>query len=251
MQLEANDLGDQHAHRLAEHRGFGLDAANAPAEYAEPVDHGGVRIGADERVAVGFAGLFIYEDRLAEVLEVHLMADARSRRDDAEVLEGVLTPAKEDVALHVALELEVGVDEERGVGTVLVHLNRVVDDEVDRLEWVDQLRVAAELREGIAHGGEVDDGGYAGEVLQQDARGPEGNLLLHLCLDVPGRHGFNVGLLDEGAVLVAEQVLEENLEAEWQAGSVAPGSVVYRVEAVDRVRLARDVERRAALEGIQ
>ena len=33
-------------------RGFGLDAAHAPAQHAEAVDHGGVRVGADERVGV-------------------------------------------------------------------------------------------------------------------------------------------------------------------------------------------------------
>ena len=37
-------------HRLAQHRGFGLDAAHAPPQDAEPVDHRRVRVGAHERV---------------------------------------------------------------------------------------------------------------------------------------------------------------------------------------------------------
>ena len=53
VQLEADDLRDQHRHRLAEHRRLGLDAADAPAEHAEAVDHRRVRVGADERVGVG------------------------------------------------------------------------------------------------------------------------------------------------------------------------------------------------------
>ena len=52
-QLEAEHRRDQHAHRLAEHRRLRLDAADAPAEHAEPVDHRGVRVGADQRVRVG------------------------------------------------------------------------------------------------------------------------------------------------------------------------------------------------------
>ena len=52
-QLEADDLGDQHRDRLAEHRGLGLDAADAPAEHGEAVDHGGVAVGADQRVGIG------------------------------------------------------------------------------------------------------------------------------------------------------------------------------------------------------
>ena len=49
-EAEADDLGDEHGDGLAEHGRFGLDAADAPAEHAEAVDHGGVGVGADEGV---------------------------------------------------------------------------------------------------------------------------------------------------------------------------------------------------------
>ena len=52
-ELEADDLRDEHGDGLAEHGGLGLDAADAPAENAEAVDHGGVGVGADERVGIG------------------------------------------------------------------------------------------------------------------------------------------------------------------------------------------------------
>src|SRR3546814_3283581 len=52
-ELEADDLGDQYRHRLAEHRGLRLDPADAPAEHAEAVDHRRVAVGADERVGIG------------------------------------------------------------------------------------------------------------------------------------------------------------------------------------------------------
>ena len=52
-ELEADDLRDEHGDRLAEHGGLRLDAAHAPAEDGEAVDHGGVRIGADEGVRIG------------------------------------------------------------------------------------------------------------------------------------------------------------------------------------------------------
>src|SRR3546814_2967747 len=42
-ELEADDLRDQHRRRLAQHGGFGLDAAHAPAEHADAVDHRGMR----------------------------------------------------------------------------------------------------------------------------------------------------------------------------------------------------------------
>ena len=54
-QLEADDLRDEHRDGLAEHGRLGLDAADAPAEHAEAVDHGGVRVGADAGVGVGLS----------------------------------------------------------------------------------------------------------------------------------------------------------------------------------------------------
>ena len=58
VQLEADDFRDEHRHRLAEHRRFGFDAADAPAEHAEAVDHRRVRVGADERVGIRDASPF-------------------------------------------------------------------------------------------------------------------------------------------------------------------------------------------------
>ena len=52
-QLEADDLGDQHRDRLAQHGCLGLDPAHTPAQDADPIDHGGVRIGADTGVEIG------------------------------------------------------------------------------------------------------------------------------------------------------------------------------------------------------
>ena len=49
-ELEADDLRDQHRHGLAEHRRLGLDAADAPTEDPEPVDHRRVRVRPDQRV---------------------------------------------------------------------------------------------------------------------------------------------------------------------------------------------------------
>ena len=51
-ELDADDARQQHRQRLAEHRGFGLDAADAPTEHAETVHHRRVRVGADERVGI-------------------------------------------------------------------------------------------------------------------------------------------------------------------------------------------------------
>ena len=45
-EAHAHHLRDHHGDRLAEHGGLGLDAAHAPAEDGQAVDHGGVAVGA-------------------------------------------------------------------------------------------------------------------------------------------------------------------------------------------------------------
>ena len=90
-ELEADDLRNQHRHRFAEHRRLRLDAADAPAEHAEPVDHRRVRIRADERVRESLAVARL--DHARQELEVDLMDDAGVRRHDLEVVEGRLSPA--------------------------------------------------------------------------------------------------------------------------------------------------------------
>jgi predicted adenylyl cyclase CyaB len=131
-----------------------------------------VRVGAHERVAVGerLAVLLHAEHHLREVLEVHLVADARARRHHAEVAERRLAPLEELVALGVALELLLHVDQRRGLGAVFVDLHGVVDDQIHRLQRVDARGIAAELHDRVAHGGQVDHARHAGEVLQQHAR---------------------------------------------------------------------------------
>jgi hypothetical protein len=51
-EINADDFRDEEGDRLAEHAGLRLDAAHAPADDAEAVDHGGVRVGADEGVRI-------------------------------------------------------------------------------------------------------------------------------------------------------------------------------------------------------
>jgi len=70
-----------------------------------------MRVGPDQRVRVGQRSTIhgLAENDPGEILEVDLMDDARIGRDDAEVVERFLAPAKEGVALAIAAELEGGV----------------------------------------------------------------------------------------------------------------------------------------------
>ena len=232
-EAEADDLRHEHRQRLAEHRGLGLDAADAPAEHAEPVDHRRVRVGADERVGERHAVARLDDAR--EVLEVDLVHDARVRRHDLEVVERALAPAEECVALLVALELELDVASDRESRRELVDLHRVVDHELDRDQRIDLRRVAVLVAHRVSHRGEIDDAWHAGEVLEQHAGGRERDLLRRLG---GGDPAGDRGDLRVGAV--AEDVLEQDPQRVRQPGDVGGG--LERIEPVDRIRLVFRLE---------
>ncbi len=201
--------------RLAEHRRFSFDAADAPAENGQAVDHRRVAVGADERIRISdgrAVGHLVGPDGLGEIFEVDLVADAGAGRHDAEVLEGALAPLQEVVALAVAGVFQRDVVGEGFRRAKLVDDDRVVDDEIDRNERIDLGRIAAEFRHAIAHCGEIDNGWDAGEVLHQHACGAEADFFFGFALVVePFGHGHDVGLIDRAVVLVAKEVFEENL----------------------------------------
>ena len=250
-ELEAHHLRNQHRGRLAEHRGLGLDPADAPAEHADAVDHRGVAVGAEHGVREGehFAVDFTRHHDAGEIFQVDLMDDAGIGRHDLEVLQGGLAPAQEAVTLHVALELDLAVEVQRVRAAIHVDLHRMVDHQFRRNERVDQLRVATELGHGIAHRGEVDHARHAGEVLQHHAGRHEGDLGVGLGGGLPRCNRFDVVRSDRHpAVLAAQQVLQQDLHAEGQAGQVEALSELRQAEI--GIRRAIDVELRAGGEGV-
>ncbi len=214
-ELEADDLGHEHRHRLAQHGGLGLDSADPPSQHAQPVDHGGVRVGADQgiRIRQGWAARLIgRENHARQILEVHLVDDAGIGRDDSEILEGVLPPAEKRVPLAIPLKFQLGVGRECVRRAGLIDLDRVVDDQLDRLERVDFPRVASQPVHRVAHGGQVDDRRHAREILQQHPAGPKRDLAVRLGLGVPVGQGLDVVGRDCQPILIAEQVLQQDLQ---------------------------------------
>ena len=234
-QLEADDTGDEHRHRLAEHGRLCLDAADAPAEHAEAVLHRGVAVGANAGVRIRDAVALHHDAR--QVLDVDLVHDAGAGRHHLEVVEGALAPAQELVALAVALVFDLDVALERVRGSEQVGDDGVVDHQVGGCQRVDFLRVAAEIADGLAHGGQVDDAGHPGEVLHDHAGRGELDLHAGIGLRIPVRDRLDVILGDVGAVLSPQQVLGEHLEAVGEFLRTG-----HRIQAVYLVALVPDLE---------
>ena len=115
---------------------------------------------------------------------------------------------------------------EGALAAEIVDHHRVVDDEIDRRQRIDLLRVAAELLHRVAHGGEVDDRGHAGEVLHQHARRAIGDLAVGAAVLQPGGDRLDVVDRDGAAVLVAQQVLQQHLQRDRQARDVAEAGLL-------------------------
>ena len=138
------------------------------------------------------------------------MADPHARRHGRKIVERRLPPLQKGIALAIPLELKRGVQIIGMRRSKLIHLHRVVDDQLRGLQWIDLFRVAAKRLHRIAHRGQIDDCGYAGEVLHQHAGGHVGDLARGLSLWLPGRQEPDVVGGYSAAVFVAQQVLEQN-----------------------------------------
>ena len=178
-------------------------------------------IGADERVGVseeGTIGLFFGKNATSEVLEINLVNDTDAWGDNAKGLESLLAPLKEFVAFAVAFEFVLHVQHEGLFGPVDVDLDGVIDDEIDGDEGFDELRIFFEPSDGIAHSREIDEKGYASEVLQNDARDGEGDFFRGRFFGIPAGKIFDVAGTSRKAIAVAEDGFEDDAQGDGKAG---------------------------------
>ena len=181
------------------------------------------------------------------------MADAGAGGHDGEVLEGALAPLEELIALAVALIFQINVLLE-GLGVAeLIDDHRMVDHEIDGNERVDALGLAAELGDGVTHGGQIHHGGHAGEVLHQHARGTEGDFLLAAlaAIDQPCGAALDVRLGDGAAVLEAQEVLDQHLHGIGELGDALQAILLGDLEREVMVGLGAYGERFAAFETVE
>src|SRR5207244_8206664 len=111
-----------------------LEAADAPAEHAQAVDHRGMRVGAEQRVGKRVAALRILggPHHPAQSLEVDLMADPHPGWHYREVVECLLRPAQQRVALSIARVLPLDV---AGIGTQEPNASTWTEWSMTRSTW--------------------------------------------------------------------------------------------------------------------
>ena len=222
-QFKAHHIRDQHRDRLAQHRGFRLNTADAPAQYAQAVDHRGMRIGTDQRIGPGnpFAVLLFTPDRFAKVFEVNLVANTGTRRHDAEAAERLLSPAQENVALMVTFHLKAHVFLKRIVIAEAIDGDRMVDNQVHRRQRVNLRRIASQPFDRLTHCRKIHHRGHAGKILHQHARRTIGNFPVSMSMFKPACQRMNIFGGDRVTVLPAQQILQQDFKRFGQTGQIA------------------------------
>ena len=243
MQPDADDRWEQHRQGLAEHGGLGLDPADAPGEHTEPVDHRGVRVGAQAHVGIG--PTLVGHDNAGQVLDVDLVHDPGTRRDDGEVPQRPLPPLEEAVSLGVAAVLDLDVAGERVRRAEYVGDHRVVDHQLRGDDGVDLGGVAAERHSGVAHRGQVHQRGHPVGVMQEHPGRVQVDGTGERFRRAPVEQCLDLVRGDLLAVFVAEQVLQHDPQAVGQVGRSElgdPVDVVGHAIHLEPVRGAEGVE---------
>ena len=93
----------------------------------------------------------------------------------------------------------------------------MIDHEFGRNQGIDPLGPPADFRQGIPHRGQVHHTGNTGEVLQQDAPRPEGDLTIGRIAWTPTRQRFNIIGGNRHSILVAEHPFQQDLEGKRES----------------------------------
>ena len=90
----------------------------------------------------------------------------------------------------------------------------MIDDQFDRLQWIDQSGIASQGLHGVAHGRQIDYAGDAGEILEKHTAGAEGDFPVGLRFAIPVGEGAHFFLGDGATVFGAELILEQDAQRE-------------------------------------
>ena len=148
------------------------------------------------------------------------MHDAKTRRHHAKGVEGLHAPLHELVALVVALKLELHIQVHRIFLAVVVDHDGMVNDQIDRYQRFDFLRVLAEPDGRAAHGRQVCQQRNAGKVLQHHTGHHERDFLRALRVGLPvGQLGY-MGSGNAFAVAMSQHRLEHDTQRNRQTRDV-------------------------------
>ncbi len=124
----------------------------------------------------------------------------------------------------------------------MVDLHRMVDHQFGGQQGIHFFRIAAQFDDRFAHGGQIDDGGHAGKVLQEHARGHEGNFLLRRGLGIPSGQRLDIRGMDELPVFLAQKIFQQHAKRKGKLGDVPHSLFLKRTQTERFRRICRQPE---------
>src|SRR4051812_8862518 len=164
--MNANNVRCEYVNGLPEHSRLGLNASDPPSDDAESIDHRGMRICAHESIREMYA--IPFEHPFCEVLEVHLMHYAYTRRHYAEAVERLGAPFQKAVTLLIPPKLDLHVLLKSRTGPIKIYLHRVVDNQIDGNQRLDDPRIFAHPLDGRSHRRQIYQKRDAGKILEHN-----------------------------------------------------------------------------------
>ena len=149
--MHTDDIWSQKINRLAQHTRFSLNTPNAPANHTNTVDHGRVRIGTDKRIWIVHPVFF--QHPFGQVFEINLVNDANTGWNNLEAIKRLHAPFQELIACLIALKFLLHVLLQGIANSSIIDLYRMIDNEVHRHEWLNELWVFAQLGNCRTHRG--------------------------------------------------------------------------------------------------
>ncbi len=178
-----------------------------------------MRVGAHQGVRIGhrhIAGPFGH-DYPSQIFKIYLVTDARIWGDDVEIIKAFLGPLEQGIAFGVTVVF-FGDIPGNGIGRAkIVDLNRMIDNQIHRDQWIYFLRIATQLFDSIAHGCKIDHRRNARKILHQHPCRVVRNFNRRIVAFLPARDIVQVFFEDHVPVQLAQQVFNQNFNRIGQA----------------------------------
>jgi hypothetical protein len=84
----------------------------------------------------------------------------------------------------------------------------MVNNKLDRTEWIDDLRILAHLLDSISHGSQVNHSWNPSEILQNDSRRFKGNLDLFVLSLVPIEDILGCLLIEHKLIIISKSIFQ-------------------------------------------
>ena len=165
-----------------------------------------------------------------QILQIHLMADPHSRRHSRKVIERRLPPLQKRVPFAVPLKLQCCIQVIRPLRAKLIHLHRVIDHQLRRLQRIDLLRIPTQRPHRIPHRRQIHHRRHTRKVLHQHPRRHVSNLGRWLRLRVPRRQKLDVLRRHRLAIFTTQQILQQNPQRKWQPRQIPDARALKRLQ---------------------